>query len=30
MHNNAMTIDKTLMKSASKTKAGLLKGTSIH
>ena len=30
MHNNIMSIDKTLMKSASKTKTGLLKGTSIH
>lgn len=30
MHNNSISIDKTLMKSASKTKAGLLKGASIH
>jgi poly-D-alanine transfer protein DltD len=30
MHNNTIGNDKTLMKSASRTKAGLLKGTSIQ
>jgi hypothetical protein len=30
MHNNSIGNDKTLMKSASRTKAGLLKGTSIQ